>query len=100
MNLEMSLASTLLWTRLLHLVGAWPVLRSSQEQRINGAYMRPLRRIAGVTFHGGSASMGDTSVLVATGALPVNEVLRFSRLLWLPKLLRKAPSYLLTLLDC
>ena len=94
-----TLIGALCWSRLLYLCATWHSLRPGPRRTMNGAYMRVLRRAAGVTYDNGDASMSDMQVLVAVAAPSLPEILRLSRASYVPRLVKHAPRHLLVLLD-
>ncbi len=69
-------------SRLLHGAGAWLTLSPAQSRKVQGQYMRPLRRIAGHDAPPAEGGRWPTAIetLVVTGQAPVQAHIAAARL--------------------
>ena len=96
---RLALVDSLLDARLLHNAGTWSKLPAACIRKLNGAFMRPLRCIGGVRIVDGSPNLSDAQVRQLLEVVPVAERLRLKRLSFVPRLLKKAPAFVLAAVE-
>jgi len=95
---RLSLASSLLWTRLTYGAGSWDPLPKGLLQRLEAARLRTFRKILGV-YRAHDRGVSDNDVLRQLKQPPILHVLRVERLLYGARLARDKPRLLLALLQ-
>ena len=68
---KVSLVRSLVHSSLLYNVGTWANIPSRAATRVATAYLKPLRRAAGVRYRDGRPTLSDAQVLVATNMPPL-----------------------------
>ena len=96
---KLSLASSLLWSRLLCGVHTWSRVPARPLRTLEVAHMRPLRRIANKSCFSAEDNVDDHTVRSTLGQPSVECVLRQRRLLYLVRIVLSAPPSLLALLQ-
>ena len=87
-RLRLSLANSLVFSRLLFNVAAWPSVPQRAYQMLNAVYMRVLRRIASQMRHGGERHATDADVRMVLGMPSLSIILARRRLMLLSGVLR------------
>ena len=93
---KMSLARALVFSRLLHNAGTWPMLSDAEYKTLHIRMMRVLRPMSSHTV---SAPLSDSQVLQEVQAPSLRLALLRLRLQYLARLLQHPCAYLLQLLD-
>ena len=97
---KMSLANSLLWSRLFFQTQVWDVVQESGATRIlSGPYHRVLRRIINRSLYQDVGNATDHEVRQSTGSPPVLAVIRCRRLRLARRLVMSGPPELLALLQ-
>ena len=97
-SVRLHLAESLVFSRMCFNSCVWQELTPAQERRMNNTYMRVLRRIHGSSKGSGGWTTSDATVLEQLGMPSLEDRLRRSRLVFLPRLLSETSASLRLLL--
>ena len=97
-DMKLAFSSLLVESRLFYNVHLWSTMQVSALKKLNGVYMRVLRKIADRCRFDASA-ISDVSVRVQLCALSIDCIFRTRRLLYAARLARNGHTSLKGLLD-
>ena len=97
--IKVTLASSLVLTRLLYNCGTWGPIRDAQLRTLRAPWAKALRSITGDTHHAGTSDFVSDDSVAAKLTLPAfASILTYYRIRYIVRLIAHAPQLLLALL--